>query len=104
MQSFFLWLANSPPASVINVLLNIIQIGVTAWAVWIIVRYKNRVNAIITDGTKWLVQEAVKENEKEHMTRLYQRVDALATAIGKEFLCNPEHLIPHRGLPEKAED
>lgn len=97
MRELFLWLADSPPASVLNVVLNIIQIAVTVWAVWIIVRYKNKVNAIVTDGTKWLVGEAVNQYEQEHMTRLYQRVDALAAAIGKEFLCNPEHLIPHRG-------
>lgn len=53
---------------------------------------------LTTEGTKWLVSEAVKVNNEEHMTRLYQRVDALASAIGKEFLCNPEHLIPHRGI------
>ena len=102
MREIFLWLADSPPASVLNVALNIIQIGVTLWALWIIFRYKNKVNAIVTDGTKWLVNEAVQQHEQEHMTRLYQRVDALAAAIGKEFLCNPEQLIPHRGQkPEK---
>jgi hypothetical protein len=103
MHEFFMWLANSPPASVLNVFLNIVQIAVTAWAVWIIIRYKNRVNAIVTDGTKWLVQEAVKANQEEHLTRLYQRVDALATSIGKEFLCNPEHLIPHRGMADNKD-
>ena len=98
MHDFFLWLANSNPASILNIFLNLIQLIATSWAVWIIWYYKKRVNSIVTDGTAWLVKEAVKNNENEHFTRIYQRVDALAASIGKEFLCNPEHLIPHRGI------
>lgn len=90
-------ITESNPASVVNVILNFVQIAVTIYMFTLIYRYKKRVDSMVNEGTKWLVSEAVKNAQEEHITRIYQRVDALAAAIGKEFLCNPEHLIPHRG-------
>ena len=88
---------DSNPASVINLFLNVVQVITTAYALWLVRKSREAMKRITTDGTKWLIQETVKISYDEHFSRLYQRVDALAAYAGKEFVCNPETLIDHRG-------
>jgi hypothetical protein len=96
-------LQDSNPASVVNLVLNLVQIAVTVAAFCMLVRARNSVRRITTDGTKWLTEQVLRSAYDEHFSRLYQRVDALAAFQGKEFVCNPETLIPHRGAPSTPE-
>jgi hypothetical protein len=89
---------DSNPASVLNVVLNLVQIAATMYALWMVRRARSAVARIEVDGTKWLMEETMKAAFGEHLSRLYQRIDALAAFYGKEFICNPETLIEHRGL------
>ena len=91
----------SNPASVVNIFLNFIQIIVTVAAFAMLIKARSSVKRITTEGTKWLTQQVLKQSYDEHFSRLYQRVDALAAFQGKEFICNPETLIPHRGQAEE---
>ncbi len=97
-------ITDSNPASVLNIFLNMIQISVTVVAFLMLIRARRIIKLVTTDGTKWMIEQALKTSYDDHFSRLYQRVDAIATCMGKEFLCNPEHLIPHRGItPDKKE-
>jgi hypothetical protein len=98
MKEWLIWIiTESNPASVLNIVLNVVQIIVTVYAFVLVRRSRVALSRITTDGTRWLLEEAVKKSYDEHFSRLYQRVDALAGFFGKEFICNPETLIDHRG-------